>query len=78
MDQDLLTPNEIKNVWDLGGKTPLIMRGARVDDKSIELPLSLPPRTVPAVISIGFSPHHPRMAGGGVLFYTAYKIILIV
>ena len=40
MDQDLLTPNEIKQVRDLGDKTPLIMRGACVDDKSIELPLS--------------------------------------
>ena len=40
MDQDLLTPNEIKQVRDLGDKTPSIMRRACVDDKSIEPPLS--------------------------------------
>ena len=39
MDQDLLTPNDIEKVRDLGGKTPLIMCRAGVDDKSIEPPI---------------------------------------
>ena len=40
VDQDLMTPNDIKKVRDLGGKTPLIMCRACADDKSIEPLLS--------------------------------------